>query len=76
MNAHPNGILVVAAFWAEDGDSDELQALVDRRIKGSGSVVTFTSEQANQPALAAAAEAFASASSPQAITRSPLTDDS
>lgn len=44
-------VLVVAAFWAEEGDSDELQPLVDRCIKGSGSVVTFTREQARQPGL-------------------------
>lgn len=44
-------LLVVAAFWAEAGDSNDLQPLVDRRIKGSGSVVTFTREQAQQPGL-------------------------
>lgn len=44
-------ILVVAAFWATAGESNELLALVDRRIKGSGSVVTFTPAQAKQPGL-------------------------
>jgi len=46
-------LLVVAAFWATPGESNELQDLVDRRVKGSGSVVTFTSEQAMQPGLLA-----------------------
>lgn len=44
-------LLVVAAFWADPGDSNDLIPLVERRIPGSGSVVTFTREQAKQPGL-------------------------
>lgn len=54
----PQPLLVVAAFWAEPGDSDELQPLVDRRIKGSGAVVTFTREQAEQPGLRSQLRAY------------------
>jgi hypothetical protein len=43
-------LLVVAAFWVEGTDTqDTLNE--ERRIKGSGAVVTFTPEQANQPGL-------------------------
>lgn len=43
-------LLVVAAFWS-DSEHKDLLRLTDKRIEGSGAVVTFTPEQANQPGL-------------------------